>query len=414
MSPHPRPVRARLPRWPFSAKTATVQYTPRAIEGELRRQLDRGKSVLLLGPRQTGKTTLVRRFPASLTLSFVLPDVRQRYERNPSQLLGEVQALASSRRSRPLVVLDEVQRVPVLLDVVQHAIDERLAQFVLTGSSARRLRRGPAVNLLPGRVVGLRLDPLSVEEDAGLPLEQRLLDGSLPGISREGNAADRERDLRSYVETYLEEEIRAEALVRNVGSFARFLELAGLESGGIVSFRALGQELGISHTTIGGYYEILEDCLVAERVDPLTRSRTRKKLTKSSRWLLFDLGVRRLCAGEGRRLPRERLGVLFEQFVGLELIRLARQATPTTRLLFWRDPDGPEVDWLVEREGVMVPVEAKLTKTPDARDVRHVEVFLREYPDAPRGYLICRTPRRVRLSDRITALPWQELATVLP
>lgn len=207
--------------------------------------------------------------------------------------------------------------------------------------------------------------------------------------------------------------MRAEALVRNVGSFARFLELAGLEAGGIVSFRALAQELGISHTTIAAYFEILEDCLVAERVDPLTRSRTRKKLTKSSRWLLFDLGVRRLCANEGRRLPPERMGQLFEQLIALELIRLTRLADASMKVLFWRDPDGPEVDWVVEREGALVPIETKLTDAPTLGHVRHVDVFLREYREADRGYLVCRAPRRVRLSDRVTAVPWQELAAVV-
>ena len=391
-----------------------MDYIPRAVEALLGRQLDRGKSVLLLGPRQTGKTTLLSRYPAQLVVSFVRPDVRLRYERTPGQLVGEIEALAPPRRGRrPLVVLDEIQRVPALLDAVQHAIDAGLAQFVLTGSSARRLRRGGAVNLLPGRLVTLRLDPLSLSEFPSLPLEVRLLDGSLPAISRVQDPADRERDLRSYVESYLEEEVRAEALVRNVGSFARFLELAGLEAGGIVSFRGLAQELGIAHTTIATYYEILEDCLVAERIDPLTRSRTRKKLTKSSRWLLFDMGVRRLCANEGRRVPRERLGQLFEQMIALELVRLIRLEDVSMKLLFWRDPDGPEVDWIVDREGTLIPIESKLTDMPTARDVRHVEVFLREYKEADRGYLVCRAPRRVRLSDRVTAVPWQDLAAVV-
>src|SRR5439155_681749 len=160
-----------------------VDYIPRALEPELRRQLSRRKSVLLLGPRQTGKTTLLSRFPADFRVELLLPEVRQRYERNPGQLLGEIAALPRKGR-------------------------------------------------------------------------------------------------------------RPQALVRNVGSFARFLELAGLESGGLVSFRALSQDLGIAHTTVASFYEILEDCLVAERVDPLARSRTRTRLTKSSRYLLFDMGVR--------------------------------------------------------------------------------------------------------------------------
>jgi len=380
----------------------------------LEAQLARGKSVILFGPRQTGKTTLVARLSADLRISLVAPEVRQRYERAPGQLATEIAALPSQRRRLPpLVVLDEVQRVPALLDVAQDAIDRKAARFVLTGSSARKLRRGGNVNLLPGRLVTLRLDPLSLRERSEPNLRSLLLYGSLPGIRADRTNADRETDLRSYVETYLEEEIRAEALVRNVGTFARFLELAGLESGNIVSFRGLSQELGVAHTTVAAFYEILEDCLVTERVDPLTRSRTRKKLTKSSRYLIFDLGVRRLCANEGTRLHRDRLGQLFEQFVGLELIRQCRSRAPETRVLFWRDPDGPEVDWIVERRAELRPIEVKWTDAPAARDARHLETFLDEYHEASRGFIVCRTPRPARISDRITAIPWQELDAVL-
>lgn len=189
--------------------------------------------------------------------------------------------------------------------------------------------------------------------------------------------------------------------------------LAGLESGNIVSFRGLSQELGNTHTTVAGFYEILHDCLVAERIDPLTRSRTRKKLTKSSRYLVFDMGVRRLCANEGTRPHRDRLGQLFEQFVGLELLRQSRIAQHETHVRFWRDPDGPEVDWVIERRGELRPVEVKWTDAPDRRDARHLETFLAEYPEAHRGFIVCQTPRPVKISERVTALPWQDLGSVL-
>jgi predicted AAA+ superfamily ATPase len=392
-----------------------MEYIARSLAPIVARHLRRGKSVLLLGPRQTGKTTLVEALPADLRISLVRPDVRQRYERAPGQLAGEISAATKKhKQAQPLlVVVDEIQKVPALLDVAQDAIDRRVCRFVLTGSSARRLRRGRDVNLLPGRLVSLHLDPLSLREWPQPDLRSLLLYGSLPGICAVGDVSDREADLRSYVETYLEEEIRAEALVRNVGTFSRFLELAGLESGNIVSFRALSQELGVSHTTVAGFYEILVDCLVAERVDPLTKSRTRKKLTKSSRHVLFDLGVRRLCANEGTRLPRERMGQLLEQFVGLELIRQSRSASLDARVLFWRDPDGPEVDWVVEAGGAYTPVEVKWTDTPGPRDARHLEVFLDEYREAQRGFVVCRTPRRTSISKRVTALPWQEIGAVL-
>ena len=383
---------------------------PRLVEPRLRHALERGKSVLLLGPRQTGKTTLLERLKPDVLLNLLKPDVRQRYERAPQLLGAELDALSTRARGRrPLVALDEVQRVPELMDVVQDLIDRRVAQFVLTGSSARKLRRGTGVNLLPGRLVPLRLDPLSLAERVPSAVQDALVYGSLPGIALDENDAAREQDLRAYVTLYLEEEVRAEALVRKLGTFSRFLQLAALESGGISHFRGIAQELGVAHTTVAGYYEILEDCLIAERIEPLSESRTRKKLTKSPRFLFFDLGVRRAAAEEGPRPSARELGSLFEQYVGLELLRTIRQAGRPLRLRFWRDPDGPEVDWIVEHEHTLLPVEVKWTETPDDADARHVRTFLAEYPRAHAGVIVCRTPRRFTIGPRITAVPWQEI-----
>jgi uncharacterized protein len=390
-----------------------MQYR-RTIEPEIVRHLARGKSILLLGPRQTGKTTLLGSLDADLAVSLVSPAVRQRYERNPSLLAGEIRALPRSagRRKRPLVTVDEVQKVPALMDVGQELIDRREAQFVFTGSSARKLRRGHEINLLPGRVVALRLDPLMIEEHRPSSVDDALLFGSLPAIQPLRQKQDKETDLRSYVETYLEEEVRQEALVRKVGAFGRFLELAGQESGRIVNLSKISQDVGVSAVTIGAYYEILCDCLVAERVEPITRSATRKKLTKASRYLFFDLGVRRLAAGEGTRLHPSRMGELFEQFVGLEVLRLCRVHRPSARIRFWRDPDGPEVDWVVEHEGRLLPIEVKLTNRPSTADARHLAVFLDEYKMRT-GLVVCTAPRAIRLSEAVTAVPWWELPAAL-
>ncbi|MBI4597657.1 MAG: ATP-binding protein [Candidatus Omnitrophica bacterium] len=385
-----------------------MKYITRLLEAKIHHAVARNKSVLLFGARQTGKTTLVRQFETALSISLVRPEVRQRYERSPDQLAGEVDALARRRGGgRPLVVVDEVQKVPALLDVVQDLIDRGRANFVLTGSSARKLRHGAAVNLLPGRVATLRLDPFSLREIPAPSVEERLLHGSLPGIVAVPNRSDRETDLESYVTTYLEEEVRAEALVRRMGDFARFLELAASESGNIVNTRKLSQEIGVAHTTIAGYYHILEDCLIAERIEPLTHSATRKKLTKSEKYLFFDLGVRRLAAREGSRPSRETFGRLFEQFVGLELVRCAHIQHPAMKIRFWRDPDGPEVDWVIDHDGAYTPVEVKWTDRPQLGDVRGLEIFLQEYASSKQGYLVCRVPRNMQLSRRITAVPWQ-------
>jgi len=387
-------------------------YIPRLLEKDLRTTLGKGKSILLLGPRQTGKTTLLERLPAARRLNLANPDLRQRYEKRPGLLIEEIQDLAVSSRTPPLVVIDEVQKVPSLMDAIQVLIDEKKASFILTGSSARKLKRGPHTNLLPGRVLMYRLDPLRRQEYAKGSLQDQLLYGSLPAIVAESSDDDREQMLRSYVTAYLEDEVRAEALVRNLSPFGRFLELAASESGGLINWRKLSQEIGVSHVTIGSYFQILEDCLILERVEPLTQSPTRKKLTRTNKYLLFDLGVRRLAAQEGRRLPLESWGRLLEQWVGLELLRSMRQTSGHLR--FWRDPDGPEVDWVIETEGRLIPIEVKWTQSPSAKDARHLQTFLKEYPEAEQALIICRTPHTLKLGAQIRAIPWQDIGSIIP
>jgi uncharacterized protein len=386
----------------------------RALQPVLARHLARGKSVLLLGPRQTGKTTLLAELGADLSVSLASPAARQRYERDPSTLADEVGAIRAqaARRTPPLVTIDEVQKVPALMDVGQDLIDRRQARFVFTGSSARKLRRGRDLNLLPGRVVLLRLDPLTLEEFPARSLDEAILDGALPAVRTTEGAEDRETDLRSYVETYLEEEVRQEALVRNVGAYGRFVEMAAREAGRVANCSRISQDVGVSSVTIQSYYDILCDCLVAERVEPLTRSASRKKLTKASRYLLFDTGVARAAAREGRRLPLSRMGELFEQFVGIEVIRFCRLHTPDARLRFWRDPDGPEVDWVLEHPGGFLPIEVKLGDRPTERDARHLLVFLEEY-GGRHGLVVCSAPRPLRLTRTVTAIPWQQLPGAL-
>src|SRR3989338_5544887 len=162
-----------------------MKYIHRFLEERIHHTFERGKSVLLLGARQTGKTTLINRFKHDLLISFVPPDIRQQYEKSPHLLKGEVEALAApAAGKRPLVILDEVQKVPGILDVVQDLIDRGKANFILTGSSARKLRRGAQVNLLPGRVVAFRMDPFSLQEVPAKNLNERLIFGS--AVSRPG------------------------------------------------------------------------------------------------------------------------------------------------------------------------------------------------------------------------------------
>ena len=144
----------------------------------------------------------------------------------------------------------------------------------------------------------------------------------------------------------------------------------------------------------------------------MTHSKTRKKLTKSERYVFFDLGVRRLAEREGTRPPRETMGGLLEQFIGLELLRSAHIKGRGAKIRFWRDPDGPEVDWIIDEDGIYIPIEVKWTENPASSDIRHLEVFLSEYKSAKAGFLVCQVPRKAKLSDRIFALPWQSINDV--
>lgn len=395
-----------------------MSYILRAIEPRVKNALNRGKSILLLGARQTGKTTFIeRQIKPDISYSFANLETRLRYEKNPALLGRELEAQITSAKMshKPLVAIDEIQKIPLIMDSVQDLIDRKIAQFILTGSSARKLKYGHNINLLPGRIVTFKLDPLMHQE---LPASKQnikdlLMYGSLPGILCESSLDDKNLDLDSYSTTYLEEEIRAEAIVRNIGNFARFLELAANESGCIVNLSKLAQEIGVTHVTIAAYYQILEDCLIVEKVEALSQSKTRRKLNKAAKHLFFDLGVRRLCSGEGAKLSQRALGILFEQFIGLEFIRHAHILHNKYKVRYWRDHSGPEVDFVLETNENYIPIEVKWTAVPTASDCRHLNIFIDEYKNVKHAFVICQTPKKFFITKNILALPWQELDYVI-
>ena len=190
------------------------QWISRGIEARLQALIQQEKSVLLLGPRQTGKTSLLEHFKFDIEIQLLSPRQRLRYEKDPDLLAHEVEASLQKRKKNPIVLIDEIQKVPALLDVIQYLSDHKKASFWLTGSSARKLKfHAKEVNLLPGRIRLFRLDPFSLLEFSKASLEEFLLFGSLPEIILNPDKKDRSELLATYVETYLEEEVRKEALV---------------------------------------------------------------------------------------------------------------------------------------------------------------------------------------------------------
>jgi predicted AAA+ superfamily ATPase len=225
--------------------------------------------------------------------------------------------------------------------------------------------------------------------------------------ARQGDRAD---ILRAYAALHLEEEIRRETLIRNWGDFLRFLRFAALSSGSMLNYASISQETGISQPTVKNYFQLLEDMFVGFRIPAFTRS-PRKGIIATPRFYLFDLGVRNAAAGipPSTAIVRANPGPLFEQWIGIELWKRLQYLGDGT-LSYLRTKSGSEVDFIIERNQELIPVEAKWTENPALRDARGVLTFLEEQPErARRGYVVCRCPRPLQLHEKVLALPWQLL-----
>jgi len=309
------------------------------------------------------------------------------------------------------IFVDEIQRVPQILNEVHFLIEKTKCRFILTGSSARKLRRG-GVNLLAGRAVQRRLFPFVYREIADtFSLSETLQFGTLPvlhGLSRE----EKIDILNAYTEMYLKEEVQAESLVRNLGGFSRFLDLAAGQSGEMVSFTAIGRECQVSTRTVQSYYEILEDTLIGFRL-PSWRKSLRKRLTAHAKFYLFDTGVTNSLTRQLTAPPDSiRRGRLFEQFIILETYRLLHYLQSEATLYYWRTNHGAEVDLLIEKHGRIVGAfEIKCLSRITGAHLSGLRAFREENPDVPLR-VICLAEHPFRI-DEIQVLPWERYLTDL-
>lgn len=401
----------------------------RNLDNQLKLIIKKHQSALILGPRQTGKTTLVKKCfhlkPNVTDLPLQNPEIRLEMEIDPALLIKQLKG----RTKKGYVFIDEAQKVPAIFDSVQYAIDEGLSSFIITGSSARKLRR-KGTNLLPGRVKVFRLDPMMWNEFGWLnantikPLKIRnintvknysfrksLIYGSLPGIVSFGDDNDRRDILKSYTHIYLEEEIRAEALSRKIGAFGRFLELAAQESGTNPNFTKLSMETGVSVPTIKEFFSLLEDTLVVEKIGPYLKN-ARKRILKSSRYYFFDIGVRNALA----RVPltddlvNAEKGKLFEHAVILELIRRIRSLNEDYKIYYWRTAGGAEVDCIIDTGASLIPIEIKASSRVLLSDVTGLLSFIKSYRgQIKHAYVVTNGRVPEKLSDMITVIPWRYL-----
>lgn len=381
----------------------------RLVTLRLKKTLSSGHSFLLFGPRQTGKSTLLEgifaQFPSAQVLKyyFQLPSEQLRIESDPEILLREVEALGSPK---PIYLfIDEIQKVPKVMDVLQFLIDKKKAVVAASGSSARKMRT-LGTNWLPGRIQLEHLTPLTWGETEWHPreLSQILRYGSLPGILSQSDLAQRESSLTAYTHLYLEEEIRLEATVRNIPRFAKFLRLAALESGTAPNLSKIGGRVGLSHTTIREYFQILEDSLIIHRLPAFGGSRD--AVLRTPKYYFFDIGVRNAASGIGHSegILTLQIGTLFEHFIILEVIALSQGRA---RLFYWRTKQGQEVDLIVEHNDRRIAIEIKATERPNLDDFDGLETF-RKKCRCDHSYLVCQISRPQRFGA-IEAIPWWEV-----
>lgn len=312
------------------------------------------RSIFLYGPRQVGKTALTKKlFPAARRYDLLLADLFLRLSQRPELIREELTAGKVDPDAGP-VVIDEIQKLPILLDEVHYLIEERKFRFLLTGSNARTFKRSQ-VNLLGGRARTRHLFPLASVEIPGFDLLRAVQWGTLPPIYL---SDEPEEDLLAYCGSYLQEEIKAEGLVRRVENFSRFLHTAALVNGELVNFAGLSSDCGIPARTLREYFFILEETLVGALLQPYQRTLHRKPV-QTARFYFFDVGVANALARRKHIAPGSELfGKALEHFIFTELRSRLSYSRDDRPLTFWRDQAGHEIDFIL---GDDVAIEVKAT-----------------------------------------------------
>lgn len=370
-------------------------------------------SFFLFGPRQVGKSTLLSHVQTVLSIDLLNVEMQLSYSKDPNLLLRQVEAIP---QEKGIVLIDEVQKVPSLLDIIQLLMEKKPNfQWIMSGSSARKLRRG-AANLLGGRALYRTLHPLTMEELGSVfDLDQVLKFGSLPKMvtylmnQQETLVQDL---LRSYVITYLQEEVKAESLVRSLHGFQNFLEIAASQFAEQVNFSDIGRNCQVAYTTVREYYSILEDTLLGFVLYPYLKS-ARKRMSHAPKFYFFDNGVTRALVGNvGSEPSLSEKGRLFEQWFLQEVYRYNEYHKKNWKLFFWRTAHGAEVDCILTRgQEMLCVIECKYKKNLSNADLTGIRAFKEDYPNIP-TYLVAPITTSQKVGD-VLALPPQQMLIAL-
>jgi len=358
------------------------------------------QSAFLWGARKTGKTTLLRKkFPKSIYIDFLKTDIFLEYIKSPFLLRERLMAKKEQAGKYP-VIIDEVQKVPHILDEVHWLIENQGISFILCGSSARKIKRGQA-NLLGGRAWRFKLFPLVSREVENLDLLKVLNHGLIPSHYLQKNYR---RSLRGYVQDYLKEEVFNEGLTRNIPAFSRFFEAIGYSHGSMINYSNIARECGVSSKTVKEYYQILVDTLLGTFVLPFKKRQERQVISKAPKFYLFDPGV----AGAiiKRTVEEEKGGVFghaFEHFIYLEMRAHSAYHELDYSINFWRTKSGQEVDFILG-DGE-VAVEVKGAAMVDNRALRPMKSFVELYN--PRLAIVVCNEKEERVYNGIRVMPWR-------
>lgn len=361
------------------------------------------QSAFLWGPRKTGKSTYLKTtFPDSPVYDFLKSDLFLELSKNPALLREQLLARKDDALRHP-VILDEVQKVPQILDEVHWLIENTDIRFILCGSSARKLKRGQA-NLLGGRAWRYEMFPLTSMEIGiqRMDLLRALNHGTVPLHYLQDNYR---KSLKAYVGDYLKEEIFDEGLTRNIPAFSRFFDAMGYSHGQLINYSSIARECGVDSKTVKEYFQILVDTLLGTMAAPFKKRQDRQVIGKASKFYLFDVGV----AGEisRRQIPEEKgelFGQAFEHFIFLEMWTHSSYSELDYEINFWRTKSGLEVDFILG--GGEIAVEVKGTARVDTRDFKPLRAFIETY--SPRGaYIVCNEKTR-RVHNGIVVIPWRE------
>lgn len=364
----------------------------------IRKQILQGsghESLFLWGARQTGKSTLLKElFADSLWFDLLQSDVFERFQRNPSQLREII--LADARKTP--VIIDEIQRIPELLNEIHWLIENNKNQFILSGSSPRKILRTGA-NLLGGRALRYELFPLISQEIPDFDLIQALNNGLLP---RHYLSQNPQKLISAYIGSYLKDEIMTEARIRNISAFSRFLEAAAFSNGEMVNFTNIASECGVSANTVKEYFQILEDTMTG-RFLPSFQKKPKRRVILAPKFYFFDIGIANYLLKRGRiEKGSEAFGNAFEHFIYQEIYAHSSYSDLNYPIYYWRTASQIEIDFVLgDHEAA---IEIKATENANVRHLKGLKSFSEEY-QVKKLILITNDPFP-RLIDNIQILPW--------